>query len=233
MSDLSNGPSPDYFGHSRREIEPLLPSSALRILEIGCSAGGTIAWLKTKWPNAEFVGVDGNPAVLDELQKSADRTLIHDLEEPIPEIGSFDLILALDVLEHLRQPSDVLKDLVSRLNKTGRIIVSIPNLAHVSVIADLALRRRFEYHGEGILDRTHLRFFTESSAVQLMTGAGLTVIDGIVNGLEGRKSAALNRLTAGAFFHYFVKQYIMAGVPGEGISSFKWRRHGGELRRGG
>lgn len=221
MSDPCNGN--DYFLHSRREIEPLLPSCALRVLEIGCSAGGTISWLKTIWPDAEFVGVDGNPSVLDALRSSADTALMHDLDKPLPDIGKFDLVLALDILEHLRNPKAVLADLVTRLSDSGRVIVSLPNLAHISVVADLALRRRFEYSDQGILDRTHLRFFTERSAINLMEGSGLTVVDGLVNGLEGRRPAIFNRITAGIFYHYLVKQYIMAGVPGREPAAFEWR----------
>jgi len=213
----------DYFSHSRQEIAPLLPPSAIRVLEIGCSAGGTMAWLKAKWPDAEFVGVDGNPNVLGKLRSLGEKSFIHDLENPLPEIGQFDLILALDILEHLRQPALVLKDLVDRLTHSGRIIVSLPNVAHASVIVDLALRRQFEYRDAGILDRTHLRFFTEKSALALMKEAGLSVVDGVANGLDGSKAALANALTGGLLFHYLVKQYIMAGVAGQKDVPFKWQ----------
>jgi SAM-dependent methyltransferase len=200
-----------YFEHSRTEIAGLLPASPRRILEIGCGAGATLAWLKTRFPDAYTVGVDGYPPVLDTLTTRADLALIHDLEAPLPDLGGFDLILALDVLEHLRQPEQVLQHLTRILNTDGRIIVSVPNVAHHSVLRDLVLRRRFEYQDDGILDRTHLRFYTESSAIGLMNAAGLQVINGAVNGLAGPKTTLINRVTLGMFKHYFVKQYIMAG----------------------
>jgi 2-polyprenyl-3-methyl-5-hydroxy-6-metoxy-1,4-benzoquinol methylase len=213
---------PDYYGHSRREIAPLLPNSVGRVLEIGCSAGGTLAWLKGKWPEAEFVGVDGNSDVLDELKVIGGGSFIHDLNQPLPDIGRFDLILALDILEHLTEPEPVLKDLVSRLTDTGQIVVSLPNVSHLSVIAGLALKREFEYSDAGILDRTHLRFFTEKSALRLMRQSGLTVTAGIVTGLEGRKAKLLNTLTGGLLLHYLAKQYIMVGGLGETSSPFTW-----------
>jgi SAM-dependent methyltransferase len=213
----------DYFGHSRTEIEPLLPPSADRVLEIGCSAGGTLAWLKARWPEAEFVGVDGNPDVLEGLRAIAPRSFIHDLERPLPEIGQFDLILALDILEHLKHPEEALADLASRLKHSGRIIVSVPNISHFSVLSDLILKRKFDYRDAGILDRTHLRFFTEHSALSLMQKAGLAVTSGLVNGLDGKKSKIVNTLSFGRAFHYLVKQYIMAGLPGDAHEPVVWK----------
>lgn len=213
----------DYFGFSRREIAPLLPATAGRVLEIGCSSGGTLAWLKSLFPGVETMGVDGYEPIREELAKNADTALIRDLEEPLPEIGRFDLILALDILEHLRKPGDVLRELVGKLNPGGRVIVSVPNIAHHSVLSNLVLKRRFAYQDAGILDRTHLRFFTEESAVQLMNQAGLRVTDGVVNGLEGGKTQLFNKATLGLFRHYFAKQYVMAGEAGGAQGAVHWR----------
>ena len=219
--------TPDYYAFSRREIAPLLPARAERVLEIGCSSGGTLAWLKQKWPAAQTVGVDGYEPIRETLAKNADSAIIHDLEQPLPDLGRFDLILALDILEHLRNPVDTLRDLVTRLGPGGRVIVSVPNVAHHSILRDLLLRRRFDYQEAGILDRTHLRFFTESSAVGLMNEAGLKVTDGVINGLEGRRTAMLDKLTAGALRHYFAKQYIMAGEVGTGQPPVRWHKNNG------
>lgn len=220
---LKTAETADYYGFSRREIAPLLPTGATRVLEIGCSSGGTLAWLKSRWPQVETIGVDGYEPIRETLAKNADTAVIHDLEQPLPDLGNFDLILALDILEHLREPVQVLKGLVARLNPGGRIIVSVPNVAHYSVLSDLLLKRRFDYQDAGILDRTHLRFFTESSAVQMMNDAGLRVTGGVVNGLEGRKTGTLNKVTGGLFSHYFARQYIMAGEVGTGQPGVKWQ----------
>ncbi len=213
----------DYFEHSRREIAPLLPASAARVLEIGCSSGETLAWLKSRWPDAETTGIDGYAPILPVLAKNADHAIIQNLEQPLPDLGQFDLILALDILEHLTDPGAVLAALVARLNPGGRIIVSVPNVGHFSILADLLLRRRFQYRDAGILDRTHLRFYTEESAVGLMNDAGLAVRDGVVNGLDGRKAKLANTLTLGLFRHYFAKQYVMLGEPGGAQGAVNWR----------
>lgn len=213
----------EYYGQTRREIEPLLPPQADRVLEIGCSSGQTLAWLKQRWPQAETTGVDGYAPIKPQLERNADRAIIHDLEQPLPDLGTFDLILALDILEHLREPQAALRDLVARLTPGGRVIVSVPNVAHFSVLRDLVLKRRFDYRDAGILDRTHLRFFTEPSAVALMNEAGLSVRNGVVNGLEGSRIAAFDKMTGGLFRHYLTAQYIMVGTPGAQQGKVDWR----------
>ncbi|WP_414901614.1 class I SAM-dependent methyltransferase [Sphingomonas flavalba] len=221
MADQS--PS-EYFEHIRAEIAPLLPDRApRRILEIGSGAGGTLAWLKQRWPEAEAVACEGQAALRPVLEQRVDRAVIHNLEQPLPDdLGRFDLILALDVLEHLTDPQAVLTNLVALLEPGGAVIVSVPNVAHYKVVRDLLLRRRFDYTDAGIMDRTHLRFFTEHSALALMRGAGLNVVDGRVNGFGRRRTRLMDWLTLGCARHYLAEQYIMRGERG-GAGRFRWR----------
>jgi len=216
----------EYFSHERAEIAPLLPATASRVLEIGCGAGATLAWLKkTRYPDAHTTGVEGFPSMEAILRRNADEVLIANLEQPLPPLGRYDLILALDVLEHLSQPQAVLDALVERLAPGGSVIVSVPNVAHVAVAADLLFRRRFRYVEEGILDATHLRFFTEESALALMRNAGLRVERGVINGLHARRYRWVDNLTLGLFRHSFVSQYVMLGQVGPaGPARPDWRR---------
>lgn len=213
-----------YFSNVRRDIEWILPDRApTRILEIGCGAGATLAWLKQRWPGAETVGVDGHAPLKATLEKRLDRALIHDLEQPLPDLGRFDLILALDVLEHLRDPEGVLERLVkSSLADGGAVIVSVPNLAHHRILRPLVLKRQFRYTEDGLLDRTHIRWFTEESALGMMGHAGLTVTDGVMTGIGGPRARIVHRLTGGRLRHYFTMQYIMRGEVGA-RPGFKWR----------
>jgi 2-polyprenyl-3-methyl-5-hydroxy-6-metoxy-1,4-benzoquinol methylase len=212
-----------YWRHVRSEIEPLLAGAPARILEIGCGAGHTLAWLKRRWPTAETVGVDGWQDIAGELKRNADVALIQDLNDPLPDLGQFDLILALDVLEHLRDPQAVMDQLVGMLNPDGAVIVSVPNIANVWVIADLVFHRRFEYRDAGVLDRTHLHFFTEQSALALLQSAGLRVVNGVINGLARKRSRLLLLASLGLARHYLVEQYIMRGVRGAPARSVPWR----------
>lgn len=213
-----------YFSNVRRDIEWILPATPpKRVLEVGCGAGATLAWLKQKWPEAETTGVDGYAPLQQTLEQRLDHALIHDLEQPLPDLGRFDLILALDVLEHLRDPDAVLRRLVSEnLAPGGAVIVSVPNLAHHRILRPLVLRREFRYTEDGLLDRTHIRWFTEESALRMMRGAGLAVSDGVMTGIGGPRARIAHRVTFGRLRHYFTMQYIMRGEVGPD-RGFRWR----------
>ena len=217
-------PMMSYYHLVRREIEPLLPPDIKRVLDVGCGAGGTLRWIKDVAPGAETVGLELNPAVKDDLERNADVAVIGSIDDRLPEIGRFDLILLLDVLEHLPDPAATLRRLTSILRPEGSVIVSVPNIAHYSVILPLVLRRRFTYRDAGIMDRTHLRFFVEDTAVGLLGSAGLVVDKGLVSGLQGPRARLANRLTLGLMKHYLVKQYIMRGrlATQDGGSRFEW-----------
>ncbi|WP_225125019.1 class I SAM-dependent methyltransferase [Bradyrhizobium sp. IC3123] len=203
----------NYYTRSRREIRPLLPSRASRILEVGPGAGFTLMWLKSIYPAATTFGVELNQALEADLQEHADVAMIGDIDDLISRVGSkFDLILLLDVLEHVPDPTRTLQAITrSLLMDGGRVIVSVPNIAHLSVTLPLLFRRRFAYADSGILDRTHLKFFVEDSAVELLNDSDLVVKDGLITGIEGPKSKLLDSLTLGVLSHHLAKQYIMAG----------------------
>lgn len=206
----------DYYGLVRSEIAPLLPprlgSGGGRVLDFGCGAGETLNWLRQIYPAAEMVGIDANRALQERLQRNADRAIFIEPHDRLPaNLGQFDLVLALDVLEHLADPLSMLRQLVAQLAPGGSVIVSLPNVAHYSVVMPLLMRRRFAYQDAGILDRTHLRFFVEDTALALMNDAGLVVDAGVVNGLQRRRNQLINLASFGLLRHRMVEQYIMRG----------------------
>jgi 2-polyprenyl-3-methyl-5-hydroxy-6-metoxy-1,4-benzoquinol methylase len=205
-----------YYHHVRLEIQPLLPESASRILDIGAGAGTTLRWLKAIYPNAETTGVEINSALHAELRRNADIAIIGDVDICFPQLQSYDLILFLDVLEHFVDSASTLRKLSARLDGGGTVIVSVPNLAHLSVSIPLLFRRQFSYRDAGILDRTHLRFFVEQTAVELLNSANFLVTKGIITGLDGPRSKLLDRLSFGLLRHHLTKQYIMRGELGHG-----------------
>lgn len=208
-----NSAAKSYYSRSRREIRSLLPSRASRILEVGPGAGFTLIWLKSIYPAATTCGVELNPALDADLQEHADVAIIGDIDHLISQVASkFDLILLLDVLEHVPDPTRTLQAITRNLLMDGgRVIVSVPNIAHLSVTLPLLFQRRFEYADSGILDRTHLKFFVEGTAVKLLNDSNLIVKDGLITGLEGPKSKMFDRVTLGLLTHHLAKQYIMAG----------------------
>lgn len=206
----------DYYRWVRYAIQPLLPEQCTRILEIGAGAGATLRWLKMLYPDAETTAVEINPALLDELKLNADVAIIGSVDQIIAQLKTYDLILLLDVLEHLPDPTETLRGLVKLLNPDGRVIVSVPNLAHLSVSIPLLFRRRFEYQQAGILDRTHLKFFVEGTAVKLLNDANLNVTKALISGIQGRKAKIFDFLTFGLLRHYAAKQYMMLGQLSRG-----------------
>lgn len=223
----------DYYGLVRSEIAPLLPQrlgGGGRILDFGCGAGETLRWLRQVYPSAETVGVDANRALEERLQRNADRAIFIEPHDRLPgNLGAFDLILALDVLEHLADPLAMLRQLVAQLAPGGTVIVSVPNVAHYSVVLPLLLRRKFTYEDAGILDRTHLRFFVEDTALALMNDAGLLVDAGVVNGLQRRRNQLINLASFGLLRHRMVEQYIMRGQVAGGAfaqARVSWQQTG-------
>jgi 2-polyprenyl-3-methyl-5-hydroxy-6-metoxy-1,4-benzoquinol methylase len=201
-----------YYKLVRQDIESLLPATATRILDVGSGVGGTSRWLKSRFPGASTIALEGNSNLLGELRQNVDEAHIVDLNGPLPDVGAPDLALFLDVLEHLLRPECVLARLTAKMPAHGAVIVSLPNVAHLSVSAPLFFRGTFEYDDAGILDRTHVRFFTRTSAVKLLNSAGFAVTKGLREGFNGPRSHILDRLTFGAWRDRITKRYVMAGT---------------------
>ena len=107
-------------------------------------------------------------------------------------------------------PWSTLRSLVSLLRPGGTVVASIPNINHVSAVMPLVLGGRWDYQDEGILDRSHLRFFVRSTAEDLLRSASLTITKVATNGLAwGSKSGLADRLTLGLLRRFFVEQYLI------------------------
>jgi O-antigen biosynthesis protein len=166
--------APTYYGFTRPEVQRLVNRRSQRILDVGCAAGKVGAGLKAR-QNAEVWGIECNAQAAAEAGKHLDRVIQTPVEQALAQLpqGYFDSIILADVLEHLTDPAAVLAGLAEKLTSNGELIVSLPNVAHWSVLQGL-LEGSWEYQDAGILDRTHLRFFTRKSALDLFTAAGFS-----------------------------------------------------------
>lgn len=218
-------PPPTYHCHVRSEIAPLLPPSASRILDMGAGAGYTTAWLKKIYPNATTVATEGNEAVKGILATNADEVHIGDLNVSDSYLAEYDLVLCLDILEHLHDPAVVLKRIVDRLSSAATVIISLPNVANLSVALPLLLTGRFDYKDEGILDRTHLHFYTADSALDLARSAGLHPTAGVITVGSGRRGRALDFITLGLARKRIAQQFIFAAqkAPPRTASKIDWK----------
>lgn len=206
-----------YYECVRTDIAQLLPDRVSRMLEIGCGTGNTSAWIKSK-TGCWTAGVELFPAVARQAERKLDSVLIADIQAahlPFPA-GSFDVILCLDVLEHLRDPWAVIEKLAALLSAEGCLIASVPNIRHFSVTLPLLLKGRFDYSTSGLLDKTHLRFFVRETAIDLLESSGLHV-DRIVKNVSARSRVIYP--IAGSLKEVLVFQYLMRAVPRAGATT--------------
>lgn len=167
-----------YYEMFNRTLAAMVRPDAKRILDVGCAAGVMGAHLKKQDPSREIWGVEIVPEVGQLARGHLDKVFIGDVQAllPLPDAeGYFDTITFGDVLEHLLEPEAVLRRAQRNLSETGEILVCVPNVAHWSVIGEL-LQGRFPYAEAGILDATHVRFFTPGSFRDLLDACGLEVV---------------------------------------------------------
>ncbi len=166
-----------YYTQARRDIEPLLPGQRSVVLELGCGAGSTMAWLKSLRPVRHAEAIELFPPMAERARTHFDLVHEGDIDDWqfTPTRSDFDLVLALDVLEHLRDPWQTLRRIRGHMAPGGTIIASIPNVAHYSVALPLAWKGRWDYTQQGLLDRTHLRFFTRETVKTLFHDTGFQI----------------------------------------------------------
>lgn len=148
------------------------PETSLDVLEIGCACGATLLKIGQLYPNAHLSGLEYDAREAAVAAQFADVKQGDVESGPLP-FGDrrFDYILFPDVLEHLREPGGVLQTIRGSLKPGGRVLASIPNVMHYTVV-DALLHGRFTYEAAGILDRTHLRFFTLLEIRRMFWAAG-------------------------------------------------------------
>jgi SAM-dependent methyltransferase len=167
-------PQPDHYhdGFNERMLGAV-PSGAGRILEVGCARGRLGHELKRQDQRRHVAGVELDPDAARVAGERLDEVFVLDVQAETPPIepGSLDCIIFGDVLEHLVDPEDVLRRYRHLLAPDGLALVSVPNIQHFSIVKNL-LRGDFMYQPSGLLDSTHLRFFTYMTFARLMLDAG-------------------------------------------------------------
>lgn len=164
---------PTPYRTHRRALAWLEPGE--RILEVGCGSGALTARIQAM--GCTVVGVEERREAAERARPFCERVVTGDVEAMPLDLApeSFDAILFLNVLEHLVEPEATIRRLLPLLKPEGRVLVALPNVAHWSVRLRL-LFGRFEYEDSGILDRTHLHFYTLRTARALLEEAGLRIL---------------------------------------------------------
>ena len=169
--------SAEYHGNKRPEMVDFIPEKAKKILEIGCSSGLFGAEVKKK-RDCEFWGVELDRSFAVKAEDHIDKLIIGDVLENLETLPEdyFDCIVLNDVLEHFVEPAYFLSQITKRcLKKDGCVVTSIPNVRHIRVIFEFIFLKDWKYRSSGILDQTHLRFFTKKSIPRLFQKCNMQV----------------------------------------------------------
>lgn len=164
LLEVEDNDATGYHGGVRDGLVDLSPRPIRCALDVGCAAGGTGAYIKAKYPKAKVIGIEVNRAAAEYAKQKLDHVLIGRFEEVnLAEAGikpgSIDTVIVADVLEHMYDPWSVLTALRPWLTMDAQIIASIPNVRNLKLMEDLAAGY-WRYEDSGLLDITHIRFFT-------------------------------------------------------------------------
>jgi 2-polyprenyl-3-methyl-5-hydroxy-6-metoxy-1,4-benzoquinol methylase len=213
MSDISQ--LPEYYKNPRMEVLEAVPTEIKTQLDIGCASGAFGAAVKERSP-VEVWGIEMNAEVAEHAKSRLDKVFVGDALAIFPDLpsGKFDLITCNDVLEHMPQPDQVLRNAVRLLAPGGRVLMSLPNIRYWDAFLRIARDADFPQEDSGIFDRTHLRFFTGKSIKRFLPENGYEIVSmkGI-NPTPSRKLRALNLLTANRFEDCKYLQYLILAKP--------------------
>lgn len=165
----------EYFEETRPEMLPFVPTDCGRVLDVGCGSGGFGETLKRS-RTVEVWGVEpvakAAAAAASRLDRAVEGLFSPQLNLPL---GGFDCVIFNDVLEHLFDPAEALSYARQLLSPQGCVVASIPNIRHFPTMWELFIRAEWIYRDFGIMDRTHLRFFTRNSIEPLFVQSGFFV----------------------------------------------------------
>lgn len=188
-----------YYGLDRPEMLELVPAGITSLLDVGCGEGAFLDACRRHLPDVRLSGIE---PVEVPARRARDRDLdvtTGSFPADLPPSERFDCIVFNDVLEHLVDPAGALVAARGRLSDDGCIVASIPNIRNLETLFALVRRGRWDYVDAGVLDRTHIRFFTQSSILALFEDVGYEVVT-IKGGwpLTSRKFRALRLLSIAA-----------------------------------
>jgi SAM-dependent methyltransferase len=201
-----------YYNFYKARIAAVISEGPHRVLDVGCAAGRLGQKLREQNKVAELIGVEVFEAPAAEAAGCYDRVYVDDIETlELPYEEYFDYVICGDILEHLHDPWTTLEKLHRLLKPGGVIIASIPNIRYWRILRDLVLFGKWEYGDAGILDNTHLRFFTSSSFLDALRRARFRIAFHEV-WIGGRRQGLLNKITGGVFQDFLGSQVMVKAV---------------------
>ncbi len=173
-----------YYSQHREEILQLIPRNTRLMLDVGCGDGSFGLSVK-KMINAKVWGVELNSEAASIAYAKIDNVLVGDISKVIAELpnSQFDCIVFNDVLEHLADPFTVLLKIKKKLTAEGVIICSLPNVRFIFTLYQLLVKKQWRYEDAGVLDKTHLRFFTKRSIIDMLETLDYKILK--IKGIHG------------------------------------------------
>lgn len=215
----------ESYTTARSDLVPLLPLTAGRILDVGCSNGAFGADVKRRL-GSTVVGIEIDPDFAREAAQRLDRVVCDDALAALAALRGerFDCVVCADVLEHLVDPGAVLTALRGLLAPRATVVVSLPNVRFYDTFVQLGVRGWWPERDRGVHDRTHLRWFTDANARALFSRTGFDVVRSSANyRLRDRPDARINRVAShfarGPLRPFLAYQLLYQLAPAERAAS--------------
>lgn len=201
------------YDFDRRELLPFLPPTAHTLLDVGCGSGAFGRLLRAHKPDMELWAIESDPVSVRAAEDGFDHVILGDFpDQRIPD-GKFDVILCADVLEHIAAPEIALAACSKAMAPGGVLLASLPNVRNWRVVLWPLLRHgTWTYTQRGILDRTHLRFFTRRSMHDFFTENGWSVVS--MTGINMlRREKLVSALSIHLMDDFLFPQYAIIARP--------------------
>lgn len=210
LKELYQNKKLDYFSNVRVDVVSLIKDERnLNILEIGGGAGSTLLFLKNEGIASEIHLFDLVDLVEDKTQ--FDSLSFGDVENKEYPVNTFDIVILADVLEHLMEPQNTIKNAKNSLKNGGKMLISLPNIRFIKALYKIFIKGSFEYEESGIFDKTHMRFFCKSDMIALFTSFKDLKIASVVSVNKVRKSklGIIDKFTFGIFTQFLSYQFLL------------------------
>jgi 2-polyprenyl-3-methyl-5-hydroxy-6-metoxy-1,4-benzoquinol methylase len=201
------------YDYDRPELLPFIPQAARTFLDVGCGSGAFGRLLRSQRPDMEMWAVEPDPVSARAAEDGFDRVIQGEFPGVQIPNSRFDVVLFADVLEHMGEPLDALLACKEAMVPNGTLIASIPNVRNWrSVLWPLLFHGTWTYTERGILDRTHLRFFTRRTMQTLFEENGWSVAS--VTGINmRRRERLLSALSCRLLEDFLFPQYVVIAQP--------------------
>lgn len=188
---------PIYYQFQRQEMQQFLPTTYSKVLEIGCGEGNFRHNLSQQ---NEYWGIEQHSDAATKASNLLDKVIVGNYEQVANQLPEkyFDLIICNDVIEHMQHHQHFLLNIKQKLSNNGSLVISIPNVRYISNLAEILFKKDWRYREAGILDATHLRFFTKKSLIRTLEETGWQI----------NKIVGINRYGSHRFGHKLLISYL-------------------------